>query len=133
MFFSSRITVYAAGHLQYDGVYACYDKGGDLPANMYYRFYPDNTVIEVASTGSLAEIRRWFHRDGAGTWGRGKITQIQGNKLSFYTRYGDGKLNKYSGEIDDNLIRIKESRYLWGKDTIVFIKFNEPTHIPECR
>jgi len=46
MFLASRSPVQAGGHLQYDGVYACYDEDGDLPSTQYYRFYPDGTVIE---------------------------------------------------------------------------------------
>lgn len=128
----SGATVYAGGYLQYDGVYACYDEGGDLPSTQYYRFYPDNTVIEVASTGSLAQIQRWFNKESAQGFGRGKITQLKGNKVSFYTRQ-NGKLYQYSGEIDGGLIRIKESSWLRGKDTIGFVRFNRPINIPNCR
>jgi opacity protein-like surface antigen len=132
MLILSSATVYAGGYLQYDGVYACYDKGGDLPSTQYYRFYPDKTVIEVASTGSLAQIQRWFNKESAKGFGLGKITQLRGNKVSFHTRL-NGKLYQYSGEIDGDLIRIKESRWLWGKDTIGFVRFSEPSNIPNCR
>ena len=128
----SGATVHAGGYLQYDGVYACYDKGGDLPSTQYYRFYPDGTVIEAASTGSLAQIRPWFNKESATGFGRGKITQLKQNKVSFYTRE-NGKVFQYSGEIDGDFIRIKESRWLWGKDTIGFVKFGEPANIPNCR
>jgi len=132
LFFLSCVNVYADGYLQYDGVYACNDTGGDLPSTQYYRFYPDKTVIEVASTGSLAQIKRWFNKESASGFGRGKITQLKGNKVSFYTRVND-KLFQYSGEIDGGLIRIKESSWLWGKDTIGFVKFSESNAIPNCR
>jgi hypothetical protein len=132
MLFLSTSSVQAGGHLQYDGVYACYDEDGDLPSTQYYRFYPDGTVIEVASTGSLTIIKRWFNKESDKEFGRGKITQYNGNKVSFYTRQND-KIFEYKGEIDGDLIRIKESRWLWGKDTIAFVRFSEPANIPNCR
>jgi hypothetical protein len=87
MFLLSRTSVYAGGYLQYNGVYACYDEGGDMPGIQYFRFYPDNTVIDVASTGSPAEIQHWFKKERANAagFGRGRITQLKGNKISFYT------------------------------------------------
>lgn len=127
-------TAYAGGYLQYDGVYACYDEGGDMPATQYYRFYPDNTVIEVASTGSLTQIQRWFKKGSTAEFGRGRITRRDGNKISFYTRYGiNGKQFKYTAEIDGNLIRLKESRWLWGKETVRFVLFDGQVNIPNCR
>jgi len=132
LFFISGVSVHAGGYLQYDGVYACYDEGGDLPGTQYYRFYPDGTVIEVASTGSLAQIQPWFNKEVAKGFGRGKITQLKGNKVSFYTREF-GKLYQYSAEIDGDLIRIKESRWLWGNETVRFVRFGESPKIPNCK
>lgn len=132
MFILSSDAVYAGGRLQYDGVYACYDNGGDLPGIQYYRFYSDKTVLEVASTGSLAQIQRWFNKESPVGFGRGRITQLTGNKVSFFTRL-NGKLYQYNGEIDGDLIHIKESSWLWGRDTIGFVRFSDSSNIPNCR
>ncbi|MDR7305972.1 hypothetical protein [Rhodoferax saidenbachensis] len=110
--------------LRYDGLYRNEQKASDgRPYWQYFRFYADSTAVTVSSTGQVAEILRWFHKDNPQLLS-GKVV-LRGNALSFVANstYGavefDGVLQG-SHLVLNSYSRINQAK---GRDDYVFVAF----------
>ncbi|MFI8531396.1 toll/interleukin-1 receptor domain-containing protein [Streptomyces aquilus] len=87
--------------VRYDGFYA--KPSSKEGFTEFLRFYPDGTVLDVTTSGSVDQVARWFNRDhpdlGTGTY------DIVGDRITFAPSdsYGtieyDGTLREEGGEL----------------------------------
>ena len=52
----------AESSLRFDGLYVCHRDSSAGPVTFYLRFYPDGVALSVLSTGSAADLAKWFTR-----------------------------------------------------------------------
>jgi hypothetical protein len=71
----------STSYIKYNGVYFIPYAGGF--SAIYLRFYENNNVIDVNSTGSPNQIKSWFNYENENV-GKGSYI-IEGNKISFTT------------------------------------------------
>lgn len=84
----------------------------------YLRFYADGTVITVSSTGTPAQLERWFDREKADL-SRGQFTVTAG-QIAFSATSDTGTVN-YEGRISaDRLELASHSEINGNRQTHVF-------------
>lgn len=76
----------------------------------YLRFYPDGIVIEVPSTGTPGEIRRWFRRP-FDSWGK---YEIQGSTIQFSITSPSGVV-EYRGEVQGTALILDSFSHINGQ------------------
>lgn len=118
---------WCANDLQYDGVYMSNEhKSGNISYRTYIRFYQDGDVIRISSTGSPTDLRKWFSKENQNQWlFRGKISTIEGNRISFSVRDNKGSID-YSGQIEGDTINLSSYSHMnknQSNDIYSFVKW----------
>lgn len=103
--------------VRYDGLY----QSEKEEYSYFLRFYPDNTVISVTSTGGPIAISEWFKQP---YYNSGSF-KISGKKISFECTSEDGTV-VYKGKIKPNdVLELKYESLINGhksKNTYKFVK-----------
>jgi hypothetical protein len=96
-----------------NGVYQCSeeDSDGTGPYSNYLRFYRDGHVIEVSSTGTPAEIWRWFSRERKDL-SHGTLA-LSGDRVSFQTVSPEGMVD-YSGHLNGTSLMLDSVSHING-------------------
>ncbi len=105
--------------IRVDGVYQS-KKNGDTFE--YLRFYPDGSVITVSSTGTAADIAKWFNKSGKDL-SKGNYT-LTGQHLKFSSTDSYGTVD-YDGDIKGDVILLKTYSHIngyHGSDEYLFVK-----------
>lgn len=108
------------GILFFEGIYQS-EKKGDYWS--YLRFYPDQTVISVSSSGIPSDLKIWFDKDNENI-SIGRIV-VKGNTISFSTTSREGKVD-YTGAIINEKLHLEFFSQInsnKGKEVYKFIKW----------
>lgn len=101
-----------APSLRYDGIYQSNTYHHRKMTYWHYlRFYSNGDVIHVSSTGSPANLRKWFSRSNPDLT-RGKV-KLDGSRISFPIRSKGGAVN-YSGKLKGSRLHLDYSTDMLG-------------------
>ena len=91
-----------ADTLRYDGIYCSVDSSAGYA--YYLRFYADGLVLSVTSTGTPAQVIRWFRREDPAA-SRGKYV-VKKQRIRFTTFGFEWEL-RCAGEMRENALFMK--------------------------
>jgi hypothetical protein len=102
----------ASAALRTDGVYQS-ERTDDYW--QYLRFYEDETVLTVSSTGTPEQIARWFKKENIQKNGlsHGKV-QVHGSQVSFASTSQEGTVD-YEGTIQGTTLTVKSHSHINGR------------------
>lgn len=98
--------------LRFDGVYR--SERVDAPSGAYWyylRFYPDGDMVEVSSSGTPADLRRWFSRSND-SLPHGRYV-VDGSSIAFSTNSAEGVV-EYAGDVLNRALFLRSESHING-------------------
>jgi hypothetical protein len=92
--------------LRFDGMYTCHKGSSAGPVTFYLRFYPDEVVLSVLSTGSPSDLAAWFNRRKQPNF----HYELKGNSLRFTEQTKD-MVFVYSGTVTPDSLPLRVDGY----------------------
>jgi uncharacterized protein (TIGR02391 family) len=111
--------------LRFDGLYLTNEEG----YKTYLRFYEDNTIISVSSTGDPEDITNWFNRENAEDFNDFSIGEYEINErtLEFFTEHERGKVI-YDAVIRPDTLHVNSKSLINGNESehvYEFVSWNQ--------